>query len=153
MYETPQYPNQNHSYDIRQELSRLMNVAKTRQNAYRKAIEEAQSSKVKAALQKNELQQTQFTAELKRLLGSLGQHDETNTPDDFSSWRSFQRHSDEAILAACVQIEESAIVQYEYVLADPLPRHVRAILQKHYQTFLDARAYLLALESSFYAFN
>jgi uncharacterized protein (TIGR02284 family) len=135
-------------------LNGLIEACKDREQGYRTAAEGARNQDLKALLHSYQEQSAGYVAELQAEVTRLG-----GSPAETGSltgWltRGWQHLTaivgggdDRAVFVGCERGEDAARAAYEAVLAGPLPKQVRAVIERQYAAVKAGHDRLRALEA------
>jgi uncharacterized protein (TIGR02284 family) len=138
--------------DVISRLNGLIEACKDREQGHRTAADGARNQDLRALLHSYEEQSAGYVAELQAEVKRLG--GEPAETGSLTGWltRGWQQLAsvvsggdDGAVIAACERGEEAARAAYEAALAQPLPKKVRAVVERQYAAVTAAHDRLRAL--------
>ncbi len=126
-------------------LNDLIETCKDGENGFREAADAVGSSTYKSLFNEYARQRSQFASELQNHVTRLGGKAETTGSASAALHRGWidlktaiTGKDDHAILAECERGEDSAVKNYQKVLAEDLPSDLRSVVDEQYRQIMEA---------------
>ena len=142
----------NSTSDFTSWLNDLVETCKDGEKGFRDSADGVQSGSLRAILNEYAQQRAQFAAELQRHVARIGGDPATGgsaTGALHRGWINLKSavtgKDDHAILSECETGEDSAVKNYQEVLAKDLPSDFRSVVEEQYRQILQAHSRIRAL--------
>ncbi len=135
----------NSTNDYTSWLNDLIETCKDGEKGFREAADGLKGSGLKTTLNEYARQRSQFASELQNHVSRLGGQPQTSGSASAALHRGWidlksalTGKDDHAILAECERGEDSAVKNYQKVLAEDLPSDLRSVVEQQYRQILEA---------------
>ncbi len=135
----------NSTTDFTSWLNNLIETCKDGEQGFREAADGVQNTSLRGVLNEYARQRSQFASELQSHVQRLGGDPATSGSTGGALHRGWINlksaltgKDDHAILAECERGEDSAVQNYQKVLAEDVPSDLRSVIEAQYRQILEA---------------